>query len=335
MKTVKKGPSRISDVAKRAGVSSATVSRVLSGKSHVSAALRARVLEAAEALAFRPNRIARSLRVQRSRFIGLVVSDIENPFFSRIVRAVENAVQPHGVAVFVCNTDENEVRERFYLELLTDEQVAGLILAPTVADAERYQCYADPRVPLVVVDRQVPGLAVDTVVSDNFDAARAVVTRLIGAGHRRIGTILSDLSITTGNERFLGYQQALTDAGLPFDAELSRFGKPVEEEGYRLARELLRGENRPTALFSGSRLITTGVLRYLWEARLRIPEDLSLASFDTLDWLPDMPEVLCVSQPAYEMGRRAAELLLKRMAEPERPTEFLELPSVLELMGQP
>lgn len=334
MKVIKKGPSRISDVAKRAGVSSATVSRVLSGKPHVSDAVRAQVEAAVAALGYRPNRIARSLRVQRSRVIGLIVSDIQNPFFSRIVRGVEDAVQPHGFAVFVCNTDENPEREGLYLELLLDEQVAGVILTPTVDDAALYRPFAEA-LPLVVLDREVTYLGVDTVVSNNTEAARVVVARLIAAGHRRIGTILSDLNITTGNERFLGYQQALRDAGFPSDPALSRFGKPVEGEGHRFARELLEQDHPPTALFSGSRLLTTGVLRYLWEVNMKIPGDLALASFDTLDWLPDMPEVLCVSQPAYEMGQRAAELLLKRMAEPERPTERLELTSTLELMGRP
>lgn len=328
-------PSRISDVAKRAGVSSATVSRVLAGKPHVSAAVRARVLEAAEALAFRPNRIARSLRVQRSRFIGLVVSDIQNPFFSRIVRGVEDTVQPHGFAVFVCNTDENEARERFYLELLHDEQVAGIILTPTAADAGLYQPYTETQIPLGVLDRQVEGLGVDTVVSDNYEAARAAVTQLIGAGHCRIATILSDLSIATGRERFMGYRRALEDAGLPFDDALALFGKPVEAEGYSLAAQLLSRTPPPTALFAGSRLLTSGVLRYLWEAKLSIPDDLVLASFDMLDWLPNMPEILCVSQPAYEMGQQAAALLLRRIEEPERPPERLELPSTLERMGAP
>ncbi len=325
--------SRISDVARLAGVSSATVSRVLSGKPHVSAAVRAQVEAAVETLRYRPNRIARSLRVQRSRVIGLIVSDIQNPFFSRIVRGVEDAVQPHGFAVFVCNTDESPEREALYLELLLDEQVAGVILTPAVDAAPRYRPFTETQIPLVVLDRQVTDLEVDTVVSDNFGAARAVVTDLIASGHRRIGTILSDLSIATGRDRFLGYQQALTDAGLPLDPALSLFGKPVEAEGYRLAEALLSQKDRPTALFSGSRLLTSGVLRYLWDAQLRIPGDLALASFDTLDWLPDMPKILCVAQPAYDMGQQAAALLLRRMAEPERPPERLELPSTFERMG--
>ena len=328
-------PSRIRDVATRAGVSSATVSRVLAGKPHVSAEVRARVLEAVETLRYRPNRIARSLRVQRSRFIGLVVSDIQNPFFSRVVRAVEDAVQPHGFAVFVCNTDENREREQLYLELLLDEQVAGIILAPTVADAASYQPFTATRIPLVIVDRQVMGLGVDIVVSNNFEAAREVVTQLIGQGHRRIGTILSDLTIATGRERFAGYQRALTEAGLPLDEGLARFGKPVAEEGYRLAQQLLTHAEPPSALFAGSKLLAMGVLRYLAEAKLRIPEDVALASFDALDWLPSMPEILCVEQPAYDIGQQAALLLLRRIDKPERPAETLVLASRLERIGQP
>lgn len=152
--------SRIRDVAARAGVSSATVSRVLAGKPHVSDEVRGRVRAAAEALDYCPNRIARSLRVQRSRFIGLIVSDIQNPFFNRIVRAVEDTVLPHGFAVFLCNTDENPEQERFYLDLFLDEQVAGVILTPTQADAAAYRSFSGAGIPLAVIDRSVTGLDV-------------------------------------------------------------------------------------------------------------------------------------------------------------------------------
>ena len=324
---------RIRDVAARAGVSSATVSRVLAGKPHVSAAVRERVLKAAHDLGYRPNRIARSLRTRRSRFVGLIVSDIQNPFFNRVVRAVEDAVLPHGYAVFLCNTDENHERETLYLDLLLDEQVAGVILTPTRADAAAYRNFGRAGIPLVVIDRPVTGLAVDTVVSDNVEAARSVVARLIGQGHTRIGAVLSELSITTGRLRLEGYRRALTEAGLGLEPDMATFGKPVEAEGYRLAGALLQRKSPPTALFTGSKLLTLGVLRYLFDHGVRVPEDVALAAFDPLDWLPNTPDMLSVTQPAYDIGLKAAALLLARIDDPERPAELHVLPSSVASVG--
>jgi LacI family transcriptional regulator len=172
-------------------------------------------------------------------------------------------------------------------------------------------------------------LAVDTVVSDNLAASRAAVTQLLGRGHLRVGTILSDLSIPTGRARFDGYRQALADAGVAFDPSLAVFGKPVEAEGYRLAGELFALSTPPTALFTGSKLLSLGALRYLFDHRIEVPGDVALAVFDALDWLPNAPEILSVAQPALEIGARAAELLLRRMDEPRRPVERLVLPSAV------
>ena len=328
------GVSRIKDVAEQADVSSATVSRVLAGKPHVSAAVRERVLRAAQALHYRPNRIARSLRVQRSRVIGLVVSDIQNPFFNQVVRAVEDAALPHGFAVFLCNTDENSEREALYLELLLDEQVAGVILTPTHAEAEAYRALLQTGLPLVVIDREVRGLGVDTVVSDNQEASRVAVSHLLGEGHTRIGAILSDLSISTGQQRFAGYQQALADAAVTFRPELAVFGKPVEAEGYRLTQTLLTRSQPPTALFTGSKLLTLGALRYLYEHDLAIPQTVALAAFDALEWLPNLPRILSVTQPAYDVGQQAAELLLSRIRGAETPAARTVLSSSVTWVGQ-
>jgi DNA-binding LacI/PurR family transcriptional regulator len=310
------------------------VSRVLTGKPHVSEAVRARVLEAATVLNYRPNRIARSLRVQRSRVVGLVISDIQNPFFSQVVRAVEDTLYPHGFAVFLCNTDENPARERLYLDLLLDEQVAGIILTPTQADGAAYRTFASAGMPLMVIDREVTGLGVDTVVSNNREASQEVVAELVRQGHTRVGAILSDLSIATGRERFEGYRCALADAGLAFDASLAVFGKPVEAEGYRLAESLFGCAAPPTALFTGSKLLTLGALRYLYDYGVRVPEAVALASFDALDWLPNSPTMLSVEQPAYEIGARAAGLLLRRIKDPERPVERVVLPSAVAWVGR-
>ena len=241
---------------------------------------------------------------------------------------------PHGFAVFLCNTDENGAREALYLELLLDEQVAGVILTPAHAEAEAYRTFLQAGIPLVVIDREVQGLGVDTVVSDNQEASRAAVARLIAEGHTRIGTVLSDLTISTGQQRFAGYRQALENATITFQPELAVFGKPVEAEGYRLTQTLLGLAEPPTALFTGSKLLTLGALRYLYEHDLAIPKTVALAAFDALEWLPNLPEMLNVKQPAYTIGKRAAELLLGRIGGSESPAERLVLPSAVTWVGR-
>ncbi len=324
---------RITDVAKRAGVSSATVSRVLADKPHISDEVRERVLKAVDELNYRPNRIARSLRVQRSSVIGLVISDIQNPFFTAVVRAVEDLAYQQGYGVFLCNSDENPDKERLYLDLFYAEQVAGVILTPTQGDARAYQMLLAAGIPLTLIDREVEGLEVDTVVTNNTEASLILVRRLIAEGHERIGAVLSELSISTGLERFRGYRQALQEAGLPSEERLVRFGRPVSEDGYLLAQALLAQAEPPSALFTGSKLLTLGALRYLLEHGFHVPDDVALGAFDTLEWFPNAPAMWVAEQPAYELGANAARLLLERLASPTRAPERVVLSSNVRRVG--
>ena len=320
----------IKDVAKRAGVSSATVSRVLANKPYTSDEVKGRVLAAVTALEYRPNRTARSLRVQRSSVIGLIISDIQNPFFNTVVRAVEDTVHEHGYGVFLCNSDEDAERERLYLNLFQDEQVAGVISTPTQGAAKAYEALLAADIPLTLIDRYVKALEVDTVVTDNAEAACEVVGQLIQQGHERIGAILSDLTISTGQERFEGYKRALQEAGLAFDESLVRFGRPIHKDGYQLAKDLLSKHPAATALFAGSKLLTLGTLQYLYEHDISVPDEVALGAFDTLDWMPNQPEMVVAEQPAYALGETAAKLLLARIEEPQRVTERVVLPSTVE-----
>ncbi len=311
---------KIEDVARQAGVSTATVSRVLSGKSNVSDELRERVLETIRELNYRPSRVARSLRVQRSSIIGLIISDIQNPFFTSVVRAVEDVAQQRQYSVFLCNSDEDFDKELTYIELMLAEHVAGIIVSPTASSNEIYQRLVEMRVPIVALDRRVEDVSIDMVVGDNVAAAHTVVNHLIENGFQRIGAVLGTPDASTGAERQQGYVDALREHGLPVLPELVRSGPPRSPNGYALTMELLQQAEPPDAIFTGNNLLTVGALRAIHELGLRIPEDIGLAAFDEMDWMFLVkPALTVVMQPTYEMGRLAAEMLLERIADPDRP----------------
>jgi len=302
------------------------VSRVLSGKPYVSDALRQRVLETIQELDYRPSRVARSLRVQRSSIIGLIISDIQNPFFTSVVRAVEDVAQQRGYAVFLCNSDEDVDKELTYIELMLAEQVAGMIVSPTASSNEVYRRLVEQRVPVVAIDRRVDGVPMDTVVSDNVQAACAVVSHLIENGYRRIGAILGIPDASTGAERYQGYVTALAHYGMPLLPELVRSGLPRSQNGYELTLDLLAQSQPPDAIFTGNNLLTIGALRAIHEVGLGIPDDVALAGFDEMDWMFLVkPALTVVMQPAYEMGQRAAELLLERIVDPDRAPQAVVL----------
>jgi DNA-binding LacI/PurR family transcriptional regulator len=324
-----RGPVRIQEVARRAKVSSATVSRVLSNKPHVREELKERVLRVVQDMGYEPNRVARSLRVQRSKVIGLIISDVRNSFFQQLVRAVEDHAYQHGYAVFLCNSDENPEKESMYVNLLRAERVAGVIMSPTRETTNACQTLLVAGIPAVAVDRSVLGTTLDSVLTDNSVAAYKLVRHLIQQGHKRIGGIFSDLAITTGRERFEGYKRALREANLPLDEDLVRTGLPMDEDGYRLAKSLLESFRPPTALFTGSKLLTYGALHALYDLGLVIPKDIALASFDKLDWMPALPPMSYAEQPAYELGKIASELLFKRLETPSKSAQKVVLESAL------
>ncbi len=320
----------IHDVAQRAGVSSATVSRVLSDKPHVSQEIRDRVYAAIEELNYQPNRVARSLRVQRTSIIGLIISDIQNPFFLSLVRAVEDVAHTHQHAIFLCNTDEDVEKEKLYIDLMLAENVAGVIISPSREQDDPCEKLLKNNIPMVVVDRRLPDVAVDTVVVDNFHGAYALVEHLIQDGHTRIGAILGVPSATTGRERREGYLQAITDHRLTRLPELLRTGIPQEAIGYQLANDLLNLPEPPTALFTGNNLLTMGTVRAIQERGLHIPDDIAIGAFDAINWMSLIkPELTVVAQPTYQLGQAAANLLLQRLEDHTRPVQEVILQTQL------
>ncbi|HET7726551.1 MAG TPA: LacI family DNA-binding transcriptional regulator [Candidatus Limnocylindrales bacterium] len=318
----------ISDVARRAGVSAMTVSRVINGSGHTSPDARARVEQAIAELGYVPNAVARHLRSKRSKTIGLVITDITNPFFTSIARGAEDVAGPHGFGVLFCNTDESEADEVAYVSMLLQRQIDGVLLVPASASSRSIKLLRDRHVPVVVLDRRVRAPSVDVVRGDSEGGAYGLVRHLVSLGHRRIAALAGPREVSTSIDRVEGYQRALADVGVPLDPDLVRFGGYQEAAGHAMAREVLAHAQPPTAIFAGNNFIAAGVLAAVRECGLRVPDDISLVAFDDLPsaWTAD-PFLTVAVQPAYELGRRAAELLLERLHGGEaRPAREVVLP---------
>lgn len=310
----------IKEVADAAGVSTATVSRVLADKPHVRPEIRERVLAVVATLNYRPNRVARSLRVHQSNTIGLIVADIQNPFFTSVSRAVEDMAYEQGLSVFLCNTDENPDKEAMYLDLMRDENVAGVILAPTRPTADSFGAMAKLNIPTVIIDRRVHGIGVDSVLIDNVEAAYKITEHLLDDGHRRIGAIFG-VGSTTGRERREGFMQVFKERNLKPAIELATYVEAREEEGYKATQHFLSLPEPPEAILISNGLLAVGAFRAIRERKLSIPDQIAFASFDETTWTTLVePAVTVIEQPTYEIGQTATELLLKRLEEPARPT---------------
>ena len=304
--------STIADVAARAGVSMMTVSRVINRSGYASPNTRARVEEAIAELGYVPNAVARHLRSKRTKTIALVVSDITNPFFTTIARGVEDVASPRGYAVMFANTDENEREEIEYLQMLAQRQIDGVLLVPAGNSAEPFRLLSSQKIPVVVIDRRVPIRKLDEVRCDSEDGAYRLVRHLLDLGHRKIAAITGTRHISTSTDRVAGYERAMREAGLPPGPVM--YDSYRLDGGYRRAKQLVEGDERPTAILATNNFLAFGALRALREAGLHVPDDISLVTFDDLpvEWHDD-PFLTCLAQPAYELGRRAAQLLLEQL----------------------
>jgi LacI family fructose operon transcriptional repressor len=320
----------IKDVAKAAGVSTATVSRVLANNAPIRPETRERVMQAVAALDYRPNLIARSLRAQKSTKIGLVVSDIRNPFFTAIGRAVEDTAYEQGYSVLMCNTDEDPEKETMYLNILHDENVAGVIFSPTQKFSAAAKNFHSS-MPFVIIDRMVNTDKADMVLLDNVSAAYELTSHLIENGYRSIAGLFGNAS-TTGKDRQLGFQNALEKHGLHSAAV--HFIEPRIKHGYEMTRSLLAQAEHPDAIFTSNSLLTAGAFQAIRDCGLAVPGEVALVGFDETTWgaLVD-PPITVIAQPTEEIGRTATELLFQRINEPERTTKTVILKGKLLVRG--
>jgi len=304
----------------------ASVSRVLSGHTGVREETRRRVLDAVKALDYRPDLAARRLRSRRTDTIGVIVADIRNPFFTEVSRAVEDVAYHHRMRLILCNTDEDPEREQSCLELMQDENVSGVILAPSLDLLSRFRA-ADYPFPLVLVDRCNPETVADAVVLDNVEAARVLTSHMIDNGYRRI-LFLHGASSATGRQRLEGYAAAMTARGLAPEAVGVA---PVADRSREVARVLLARPTLPDAVLASSGLILLGLAQALRDAGRG---DVAIAGFDDLPWTRLVePGLTVIAQPTYDIGRTAAELLLQRIADPDSPVRRVVLRGELTVRG--
>ena len=306
----------IRDVAKRAGVAPITVSRCINNSVHCRPETRARVEAAVTELGYVPNRLASGLRSRRTNTLALILTDITNPFFTTIARGVEDIASEKGYTVVFCNTDESVSKEKMYLQMLMEKRVDGILLVPALNGLDSTALIRKQNIPVVVLDRRLPELMTDVVRCDSEGGAHELTRLLLSLGHREIAILNGPKGVSTSEDRLAGYRRALTEAGIPINLKREYHGAFNQESGFEMTHQALAEAQKPTALFAVNNFIAIGALKALQELDLRVPEDVAVVGFDDLpSALVTFPFLTVAAQPAYEMGRRAIEILLKRLDE--------------------
>lgn len=307
----------IQEIAQKTGLSISTVSRVLNNKSEkyrISNLSRKKVLEIARSLNYRPNHVARSLRLKKTDSIALIVPDISNPFFANVTRNIQKKVSGYGYSLIVCNTDENIQIEKEQIELMRRKNVEGFIIMPVGIDFRHLLELKSDKIPLVLLDRSFEELQVDSVAINNYKGGLLATEYLIQNGHRLIAIIQGLEETTTNKKRLEGYLYALKNNRISIYEEFIVGGQYSKASGYEATTALLQLDPTPTAIFATSDVITLGVYQALYEEQLRIPDDMSVISFDDIDFAEFLKSPLTVvRQPENLMGLKAVDLLFNRI----------------------
>jgi LacI family transcriptional regulator len=325
----------LQDVAQHAGVSAMTVSRVINHPARVAPATRQRVEQVIHDLGFVPNALARSLLHGRTHTIALIVSDISNPFFTQVARGVEDVAQRNGYTVIFGNSDESPEKERQYIQALRSRRIDGMLIAPAgSASRPMLELLLRHKNPFVLIDRVIEGVPADTVIGDSVGGARLLTEHLIGLGHRRIALVNGPLEVSTARDRRRGYLEALHAHGIESSPLLIVEGYYKRDSGYQAARQLLAlpPDQRPTAIFAGNNFLSVGVIEALREARLAVPQDIAVVSFDDIELASAIyPFLTVVAQPARTFGTIAMQFLLDRLdgVEPPAPRKVVLPPELL------
>jgi LacI family transcriptional regulator len=313
----------IRDVARRAGVSTMTVSRVINDSALVSADTRRRVEDAIGELGYVPSRLARGLSAKRTGTLALIVPDVANPFFTLIVRGAEDVARRAGYRVILCDTRADLTVEREVIEEMLAHRVEGILIAP-VSDRSREHLrrLTAFNVPFVLVDRTVSGIDADAVLGDSAEGAQRLVEHLLSLGHRRIGMIVESDDVSTARDRRIGYEAALHAADLPTDPELVARASVDPAGGYAGMRRLLALDEPPTAVFTVNNLVAVGAIEAVRSAGMEVPDDVALVCFDDIEYASRLyPFLTVMEQPAETFGTLSTQLLLERIENraPERP----------------
>ncbi|RED63990.1 LacI family DNA-binding transcriptional regulator [Cohnella lupini] len=316
----------IKQVAAEAGVSTATVSRVLNNSGFVSDLVKKRVLDVVNRLNYQPSAIARSLKQDKTFMIGIIVPDISNSYFMGISRGIEDVVGQEGFQLLFCSSDDNSVKENRLLLLLQEKRVDAIVLATSGGNDHTIKWLTDSGLPIVLVDRKLEtietGRMLDLVAEDNADGANRLTSKLLDEGHVRIGVVNGPSRVSTGSERYEGVLQAMQQHGLEPNPIVYN-GDFSTDDGIKAVRMFLEAEPRPTAIVSLNNRMSLGVLLEIVRSGLRIPDDIAIASFGEVEAgsLLSNPGLYYIDQHPYEMGKVAGDILLRRIRKEEKNGE--------------
>ena len=332
--TDRPSPATIRDVAARAGVSTATVSRVLAGIGNPKPDTAAAVKAAARDLGYRPSGVARSLRMRRTRTLGLIVTDIQNPFFPELVQAADLAARELDYSIILGSAAYDEHRVVEYLDLMVDRRVDGLIIASSQVSDESWQWLATSPVPVVVVNAEPGSVPISVITSDNRGGMRMAAAHLIALGHRRLAYVRGYEGFTADVPRTEGFRDACRDAGIPAADTLELRGDAGVEGGEQAVAELLASDAGITGIACHNDMSAIGVMRALRAAQVRVPDDVSVVGCDDIaaaSWL--VPSLTTVAQQKAEMGRLSVERLTGIIEDPDHAAEpeTIRLPMILRV----
>lgn len=317
----------VKNVAKHAGVSTATVSRVINNDSRISEATRVKVLESMEALDYKINSIARSLKTNKTYTIGFICPELSNTFNMTLAKGMEDELRKFGYNVIICNSNESVKEEKERINLLIEKCIDGLIIIPASNNGTHFKQLSEAGIPVVLADRLVDDFVTDAVLVDNINASYSVVERLINLGARRIGYIGGDLRITPAKERDEGYRRALNDYCIPFESDIVKYGDFHVKSGYEKMEELMKEDNPPVYVFISNYYMHAGATKYLMEHAVDLKGNITLASFDDMEFASLLGHCrFLVRQPMSEIGSKAAKLLLGRIN-----GEDMSFPTIIRL----
>lgn len=323
----------IRDVAKSAGVSVATVSRVVNNLGGVRPVTEAKINAAMQELNYIPNALARSVASKKSYLLGMIIPDIENPFFAAVYTGVNKIAGESAYTTFLGDSEDKIDREEELIITMLEHRASGLIMTP-VFEKPEWLSRVKVDLPICLVDRNIEGMDCDRVLIDNQSGAYEGTKLLINNGHQRIGIITGPLGSTPGKERFNGYQKCLLEQGIAIEPELVQIGDFREGSGYQLGGKLLNAEHPPTAILCCNNLMTLGLLEAINSNGCKIGTDIAVVGFDDITIATLMePKLTVISRPMREMGEWAAKLLLERIANPESPKQLVMMTPNLIVRG--
>lgn len=307
---------KIDDVAKKAGVSISTVSRVLNGYEHVSKSSKEKVEKAIKALEYTPSQAARSLASQKSNMIGIIVPDLANQYYAKMITAIEEEASKHDYSIIICNIQENISKELKYMKMLKEMWVDGVVLMHEKINEETKKFLMTCNFPVVLASVKIPGVELTNINIDDEQAAFDAIEYLVELGHKRIGMITGDLrDYTAGISRLNGYKKALAHYGISIDEAIIQEGHFKFNDGYRIMEKMLMLKDRPTAVFAASDEMAIGAMNCALDMGFNVPEDISFMGFDNIDMARVVrPKLTTVNQPSTLIGQIAIESLLKKMA---------------------